>query len=49
MGCMLIFCCKEMKEILTKKPPWCFDVIPLNNADSFFLLQDNTILLCLKS
>ena len=31
-----VFCSKRIKTIQTKKSLGCFDVIPLNNVDSFF-------------
>ena len=38
-----VFCSKRMKTIQAKKSKLFFDFIPLNNADIFFLLQDNGI------
>ena len=35
MHLKFVFCYKGMKTILTIKSPLFFDVIPLNNADSF--------------
>ena len=42
-----VFCSKGMKTIQTIKTTIIFDKISLKNADSFFLLQDNAIVLIL--
>ena len=36
MRLKFVSCFKGMKTIQTIKPPTCFDVIPLNNADNIF-------------
>ena len=35
----LIVCSKGIKTIQTIKSPLCFDVLPLNNTDSFFIAR----------
>ena len=42
-----VFCSNRMKAIQTTQIN--LDIISLNNTDSYFFLQDNTILLHLES
>ena len=49
MRLKFVFCCERIKVIQTKKSLRCLEVIPLNNAASFWLQNNDIVCLRVKS